>query len=119
MKMQAMDRLPGHWVLHSYLGGKPFDDRLDLAAKQDGQLEGQLSVPGAWTVPVQDLHDGPGDHFEFSIEPTEGGNKFKVNYSADFDPKKDVFVGFLRLADGELLGGFVGERVPDSAGQLL
>lgn len=108
-------RLAGRWTLHTHIGDKVFEDQLNLAQdpQDSSELQGTLSVPGGFTAPVLDLDAECGDRFEFSIEPDEGQGKFRVNYEAQFDPKEAMFVGFLRMADGKLLGGFVAEPNPE------
>lgn len=104
------DRLEGDWTLNTYIGERIFQDRLHLERDPSGELHGTLSVPGGFQAEVHSLEDrGPND-FAFSIEPDEGQGKFKVNYSAEFDPKDEVFVGFARMQDGDLIGGFVARR---------
>lgn len=102
-------RLTGRWTLHTHIGERVFQDELRLAPdpQDTSELQGTLSVPGGFTAPVLDLDAEGGDRFEFCIEPDEGQGKFRVHYQAQFDPKEPMFVGFLHLADGKLLGGFV------------
>lgn len=96
--------------MHSYLGAKPFEDGLKVQALPDGNVQGEVSVPGAWTTPVLDFRETDSTHFQFAIEPNEGSGKFHVDYFCEMDAKKDVIIGWLRLQNGEVLGGFVGER---------
>jgi hypothetical protein len=111
-------RLAGRWTLHTHIGDRVFQDELRLAEdpKDRSELQGTLSVPGGFTAPVLDLDAENGDRFEFSIEPDEGQGKFRVNYQAQFDPNEPMFVGFLHLADGKLLGGFVAKPVSAATG---
>lgn len=107
-----MERLQGDWTLHTYIGERVFQDRLHLEADAEGELHGTLSVPGGFQAEVESLEKRDATHFTFSIQPDEGNGRFRVNYSAELDPKDEVFIGFARLDDGNLIGGFVGKRPP-------
>lgn len=110
LRQQTLPRLEGDWTLNTYIGDKIFQDRLHLQRDAEGELEGTLSVPNGFTAEVEDLKEDGAGHFGFSIHPNEGNGAFEVNYSAEMDPKDEVFVGFARLADGNLIGGFVAQR---------
>lgn len=109
-----LNRLEGKWVLHTYIGKKLFEDQLALERQPEGELEGHLSVPGGFTAPVENLKARDNLRFSFEIEPDEGNGTFRVFYQAEFDPKDEVFVGFARLENGDLIGGFVAQRPKSS-----
>lgn len=109
----SLDRLAGKWTMHTYIGERVFDDRLELSPDAQGELQGTVSVPGGFTAPVESLESLDDTRFSFEIRPDEGQGPFRVSYRGELDPQSDVFVGFATLADrGQLLGAFVAERAP-------
>ena len=110
----SLDRLPGQWTMHTYIGTKLFEDQLQLSPDAQGRLQGSVSVPGGFTAPVEALNGPDETHFSFEIRPNEGNGQFRVAYRGEFDPQADVFVGFASLPDqnDQLIGGFVGQRNP-------
>jgi len=106
----TLPRLEGDWTLNTYIGNRIFKDRLHLQRDPKGELEGTLSVPDGFTAQVENLKDQGDGHFGFTIHPNEGNGAFEVNYSAEMDPKDEVFIGYARQADGSLIGGFVAQR---------
>lgn len=106
----TLPRLEGDWTLNTYIGNRIFQDRLHLQRDPKGDLEGTLSVPNGFTAEVEELKDQGDGHFGFKIHPDEGNGAFEVTYSAEMDPKDEVFIGYARQADGNLIGGFVAQR---------
>lgn len=109
MKSGLSHRFEGSWTLHTRIGERVFDDRLRLSRQEDGELSGELSVPGGFTAPVEDLVLSE-TGLSFEINPDEGNGPFEVDYSAIYDAKRDMLLGTATLADGKRLGGFVGVR---------
>lgn len=110
LQRNTLPRLEGDWTLNTYIGDRIFQDRLHLQRDAQGELEGTLSVPNGFTAEVENLKEGDEGKFGFTIHPNEGNGAFEVNYTAEMDPKDEVFIGFARMADGNLIGGFVAQR---------
>jgi hypothetical protein len=113
--------LAGDWVMHLYVGSQLFDDRLHVDTAAPGVLTGSITVPGRFTVPIQNVQLN-GDSFSFTIEADEGHGKFHVRYDLRMHSAGDTFVGFATVTDDNtLLGGFVGQRqsAPPAADGLM
>jgi hypothetical protein len=113
----AIELLPGKWVMHIYLRDKEskprlFEDQVQIEREGEG-LRGTLSVPGAFTTKLENFHL-KGRHFSFEIEANEGRGAFRVRYEGDFHHEDDrTFAGFGDVLSPEkgLLGGFVGQKI--------
>ncbi|NDF16122.1 hypothetical protein EB061_12520 [bacterium] len=85
--------LLGTYEISIRLGERDFKDILTITKVGNffGPVEGTLEVPGVFSVPLEngrrhfcwcDLYDRM---MSFSIQPTENGQTFRVDYSVTFD----------------------------------
>lgn len=108
-KSFAKHPMIGETTLKIFIGEKLFNDKVFIARDKSGKLYGKLTVPKAFTAPLEkiELHK---DRFSFEIEADEGRGPFRVRYEGEIHPSGKVYKGFavLPLKNNKLLGGFVG-----------
>jgi hypothetical protein len=106
----ARSAVPRDWVMHIYVGGHLYEDRLHLEQSGVNAWTGTIAVPGLFTVPVTHVVLTKSG-ISFDIEADEGKGPFHVKYVGTFYPGTETFSGFATLIDkNTLLGGFVGQR---------
>lgn len=101
--------LLGHWVMHIYIGTKVFHDQIHLQRQADGELRGNLEVPGVFTTEIHDIRVDH-DQFAFRITIDEGRGPYTIEYQGVMHESRLAFSGFASThPDGRLVGGFTGQ----------
>ncbi len=110
---QALGQHPlvGKWVLHIYVGGRLFDDKVTITQGPNG-LGGRLIVPDRFEADLRTVRLD-GDKVYIDIKAVERGQPIEVKYEGVLHPTGNTFVGYAHeMGSNELVGGFVADRVP-------
>lgn len=88
-------KIDGIYKMHVQISDRLFVDLVTLKEESNHQLSGTVTVPGNFTAPLKGHYGGDSESFsinssnqiEFTIEAIERGNKIRVLYQGEIDPR--------------------------------